>query len=225
MSGSDTSGRTPRISDERVKAKTGKTWGEWIATIEEHGYGSLGRKGISSELERTHRVDPWWAHAISIEYQYARGLHHPSQRYAVTVSRTIAVDPKRVFAAWSEPAGLNAWFTSGAEQEFHVGGRYRNGDGDFGEFLVIVPNKSIRFTWNSKHHQPGSEVGIRISPVEEGSRIELHHEKLSSEKDANDLRDGWSWALDSLCSYLETGKPVPWNEWVAAHSQAGPEGT
>lgn len=41
----------------------------------------------------------------------------------------------------------------------------------------------------------------------------LSHEKLSSKAEVEDLREGWSWAMDSLKSYLETGKSISWKEW------------
>jgi hypothetical protein len=37
--------------------------------------------------------------------------------------------------------------------------------------------------------------------------------KLASQDDREEMREGWSWALDSLKSFLETGKPVTFEEW------------
>jgi hypothetical protein len=30
------------------------------------------------------------------------------------------------------------------------------------------------------------------------------------------MREGWTWAMDSLRSYLETGAPIPHEDWLKA---------
>lgn len=44
------------------------------------------------------------------------------------------------------------------------------------------------------------------------------HSGLRSQADYEDMKGGWSWALDSLKSYLETGQPIVHEEWVKAWS-------
>jgi len=40
--------------------------------------------------------------------------------------------------------------------------------------------------------------------------------RIQPRQEANDLRAGWAWALDSLKSHLENGKRVSYAEWEAA---------
>jgi uncharacterized protein YndB with AHSA1/START domain len=136
-----------------------------------------------------------------------------AQGYETLVTLFIKATPAADFGAWATPDKLNSWFTHDAQQKFEVGGSFINGDGDSGEFLLIEPDKAINFTWNSKHHHPGSDVLVTFTPEDEGSFVSLLHRNLSSEKDADDLEEGWSWALDSLKSYLETGKKIGFEEW------------
>lgn len=37
--------------------------------------------------------------------------------------------------------------------------------------------------------------------------------KLENEKQIEEMKTGWRWALSSLKSYLETDKPVSYNDW------------
>ena len=48
----------------------------------------------------------------------------------------------------------------------------------------------------------------------EASAIRLRHSKLKTKKDSENLKQGWSWALDSLKSYLETGQPIRHSDWL-----------
>jgi hypothetical protein len=50
--------------------------------------------------------------------------------------------------------------------------------------------------------------------------VELIHSELASEKDKQDMQGGWSWALASLKSYLETGKPVSYEEWLKSQPKS-----
>ena len=37
---------------------------------------------------------------------------------------------------------------------------------------------------------------------------------LKTKKDRENTKEGWSWAMDSLKSYLETGEPVRHEDWL-----------
>ena len=43
--------------------------------------------------------------------------------------------------------------------------------------------------------------------------VRIQHMKLPDKKGREDMREGWTWALTSMKSYLETGKPVTFEEW------------
>ena len=154
---------------------------------------------------------------VTVEYERKRGLRQVNERskgFGTSVQRTVKTTIDRAWNAWADPAELSSWFTTNAQQDFIEGGRYSNGDNDSGEFKRIVNHKLIRFTWEQKHHQPGSEVEVTFNERVDGKVvIRLQHEKLAIKKDTDDLKEGWSWAMDSLKSYLETGKKITWEEW------------
>ena len=129
---------------------------------------------------------------------------------------SIRVVPSRVFAALTKPAKLNAWFTTGAKVDLRVGGRYKNRDRDTGEFLEVVPNKRLRFTWDNRDHAPGTIVEIVLTRKQEGTTVSLLHYGFSKRKDFEHYSSnvsGWSWALSNLKAYLE-GRPVfQYEDW------------
>ena len=112
------------------------------------------------------------------------------------------------------------WFTSKARLNLREGGRYSNADGDHGEFRVILPEKRLTFTWENAKHCPGSTVELRLYRKPGKTQVVVEHAKLPDRKGAEEMKEGWSWALDSLRSYLETGVPVKWEEWRAKRVKA-----
>lgn len=131
-----------------------------------------------------------------------------------TVSEIINADSVNVFDAWADERKLSVWFTTNAKSEFRTGGRYSNNDGDEGEYLEIIPEKLIRFTWNNKEHCPGTEVTVKFYEAGQGqTEIKIIHERLLSRDHVSSMNEGWSWAVHSLKAYLETGHPVKYEDW------------
>ena len=56
----------PRMSDEAVKAKTGKTWKEWFAILDKAGATKLTHQEIVKLLNTNHGVGPWWQQMVTV---------------------------------------------------------------------------------------------------------------------------------------------------------------
>jgi hypothetical protein len=65
---------TRRISEETVRAKTGKGWNEWFALIDRSDVKEKGHTAIARYLRDELQVSPWWAQAVTVRYEYERGL-------------------------------------------------------------------------------------------------------------------------------------------------------
>jgi uncharacterized protein YndB with AHSA1/START domain len=210
-----------RISDEAVKAKTGKTWKQWLAILDRWDAAGKGHAATAKHLHEEHGVDGWWAQTITVRHEKERGLRETHQRgktYASSVSRTIAAKPEAIWEAWTTARGLNRWFTTKARVNPKVGGRYSNADRDTGEYRVVRPPRVLRFTWENEKACPGTVVELRIDPAKTRgkSRAVVRHMRLCSPEDVARMKEGWSWAMDSLKSWLETGSPVTWEAWREA---------
>jgi len=81
------------VSDEAVRAATGRDPSEWFALLDDAGAASLTHTGIARLLAEEHDVDPWWAQSVTVRYEQARGLRLPGQQsdgsFAASLSRTI----------------------------------------------------------------------------------------------------------------------------------------
>ncbi len=88
--------------DQAVKAATGKDWPTWFALLDTAGAAAWKHPAIARWLVDT-GVDAWWAQAITVAYEQARGLRQPGQRqdgrYETSASRTIVADQAAALAA------------------------------------------------------------------------------------------------------------------------------
>lgn len=209
------------VSDNAVRAKTGKFWREWFAILDRWDAGGKGHAATAKHLAEAYSLNPWWSQTVAVRWELERGIREVGARsprgagydeFEVSVQRTIEAPAGRCFAAFTAPADLDRWFTKNSSVELRVGGRYSNADKDHGEFLHIEPPRRLRFTWNSPQHRPGSRVEVTFE--EKGrsrTAVRLQHMSIKRQEDYDGLKKGWAWAMDSLKSYLETGKPIPFS--------------
>jgi uncharacterized protein YndB with AHSA1/START domain len=203
--------------DETILAKTGKSREEWYALLDALDCRAKGHKATAKFLEEDHGVGPWYAQSITVDYERARGIREVGQRsggkFAVNVTRTISVPVEDAWRAWADASEVSKWFTTNAEQDFREGGAYDNGDGDKGIYKKIVPMERLQFTWENEKHCPGSLVIVQFMAKGPKTTVAITHEKLPDKAGSEDMKKGWTWALTSLKSYLETGEAVRYEDW------------
>ncbi len=209
------------ISEEAVRSKTGKVWEEWFALLDAWGAAEKGHTRTAKHLVDAHAVSPWWAQTITVRYEQERGLRVVGQRgdeFVATVQRTLSAPPEDAYAALTDPAILSRWFTKGAKADLRVGGRYENADGDRGEFLLLQPPERLRYTWENPDYAPGTLVEFHLTAKgPQKTTVRLEHSKLASQEDFEEMKLGWTWALECLKSFLETGEIFSFEEWREAH--------
>ena len=135
---------------------------------------------------------------------------------SLTIKRRINAAPAKVYAAWTDPEKLAAWFgmpskmqegSMRAETDPRIGGRYQISftgiDGEYfqvgGIYRDIVPNELLVMSW-AWHSTPEreSQVTISIKPDAAGSLLILHHERFADEKARDGHEKGWNELLTRL---------------------------
>ncbi len=174
------------ISNEAVKARTGRPWPEWFAMLDEADGVKLGHKGIVAFLGEHRRVGPWWRQMIAVAYEQERGLrekHETPQGFQLSASRTIGVDAATAFAAWTDDEVRSAWLQ--------------------GQTLNIrksTPSRSIRASWGNN----GSTVDVTFHPRGNGkTQVVVDHRRLADAKMVREMKVFWSDALDRLKERVE----------------------
>jgi uncharacterized protein YndB with AHSA1/START domain len=142
------------------------------------------------------------------------------ERPALRLSRVIAVPRERVFAAWTTPDAIRAWFgptncqVLDIQVDLRVDGEYcfSLSTEQLGEIKVrgsyreVVPPAKLVYTWHWEGH-PELAVGTSLVTVEfisagTSTEIQLTHEQLPSIQSRDDHAQGWHGALDKLEKYL-----------------------
>jgi uncharacterized protein YndB with AHSA1/START domain len=127
--------------------------------------------------------------------------------------RTIRAPRERVFAAWTEPEQLRAWWgprpvtCKDAEVDLRVGGRLRivNAlpDGStltiHGEFRAVDPPRRLVYTWTMDDGaREQSLVTVTFESRGEHTEVVVVHEDIPSEPVRESHEEGWRGCLDGL---------------------------
>ena len=132
----------------------------------------------------------------------------------LVVRRLIAATPERLFAAWTVPAQLIAWWGPapvrclGAEVDLRVGGAYRirNGMPDGSELVIagaferVEPPRLLVYTWQVGG-EPVSRVTVQFLAREAGTEVVVTHDRIHSAAVRDDHERGWIGCFDRLAVY------------------------
>ena len=69
--------KRPQIADERFAERTGKSMAAWLRILDRWGAKAKGHAATARYLEHELGLDGWWAQAVTVQYEYARGLRKP----------------------------------------------------------------------------------------------------------------------------------------------------
>jgi uncharacterized protein YndB with AHSA1/START domain len=187
-----TKATAPRMSDDAVKAKTGKTWAEWFKILDQTGAKKMSHQEIVALLNSKHGVGPWWQQMVTVTYEQARGLrakHEKPAGYQISVSRTMAASVSKVFKAWQDEKTRNSWLPE-------------PGTPATGPLVIrkATSNKTLRLTWTDGK----TSVEAYFLPKGTGkTQVTAQHSKLPDAKGAARMKTFWSGALDRLKAYAE----------------------
>ena len=175
---------TPSMSDEAVKAKTGKDWKAWFALMDKAGANKLTHKDIAALLSETHKVPGWWSQMVTVEYERARGLRVKFQQaggFTLNASKTMAVDLPKLYRAVSDSKLRGRWFPKG---------KY--------EVTSTTDLKYFRAKWEG-------DTRLEINTYAKGegkAQITVQQSRFQSEKAMEAMRGEWKKAVERLTDLL-----------------------
>jgi uncharacterized protein YndB with AHSA1/START domain len=175
----------PPISDGAVKEKTGKSWSEWFAILDNAEAQAMSHKQIVAFLVENYQVGPWWQQMVTVTYEQARGMrqkHEMPSGYQISRSRTLAIPVERAFTAWIDETQRSSWL---ADPGFSI--------------RKTSPNKSLRISWIDER------TSLDVSFYPKGpmkTQITVQHNKLTSAEDGEKMKVYWAAALEKLEEFL-----------------------
>lgn len=175
----------PRMSDDAVQSKTGKTWAQWFKTLDAAGAKKMTHQEIAGHLSAKEGVGPWWTQMVAVTYEQARGLRDKHQKpagYEISISRTVDAPVGRAFKAWTDETTRRKWLTSNLT------------------IRKATANKSLRITWED------GKTSLAVGFLSKGagkSQVVAQHSKLPNAKAAAKMKKFWAEALERMRSMLE----------------------
>ena len=174
----------PSISDEKVKAATGRGWMGWLVILNAANASELSHKEIVALL--TEKGAPrWWRQMIAVEYERARGGRkkgeRPDGKFSVNVTKVIPVSLSKLFAAATAEKTRPDWFPPGAFEE-----------------TSKTQDKYWRGKWKESRKLEFGFYGKGDSK----SQITLEIRQLPTEADVDKERAAWKKAMDRLSALL-----------------------
>lgn len=174
------------MSDEAVKAKTGKNWKQWFAVLDKAGAQKMTHQEIARYLSEKQSVPPWWSQMVTVNYEQQTGRRQNNERpdgFQISVSRTVNVPLAKLYSSFATAKARDAWLGENGLQ-----------------VRKVTPNKSMRITWGDQK----TSLEINFYPKSEGkSQVVVQHSKLANASAASKMKTYWTKALDHLRERLE----------------------
>ena len=136
--------------------------------------------------------------------------------YQVKAEKMIARPAKDVFQALKGGllfmnCGANS---SSAKIDFRVGGKYKidfmgHTVSNFGEFLEIVPNKKIVFSWCQTFgadQKPDTTVTIELFEDGQKTRLHLLHTGFQNKEVCDNHQQGWNGGMNDMSEQMQSGR-------------------
>lgn len=136
--------------------------------------------------------------------------------YDLKIEKIIAKSPSDVFKALQEgKLFMNCSADSNSiDIDFRVGGKYRldfknHKVSNWGEFLEIVPNQKIVFTWCQTFgadQKPDTKVTIELFQEGPKTKLVLGHSGFKDQSTCDDHFQGWNGGIEDLTIEMEKGR-------------------
>lgn len=172
------------MADDKVAAKTGRTWQEWTRALDSEHASAMTHRDIAVLVSQKYGAPDWWAQTVTVGYERIKGLRERGQRrggaYEAGKSRTFDVPVATLFEAWADKATRKRWL-----------------DIDPIVRTATAP-KSMRLQW------PDGTLAI-VGFLPKGtdrSAVAVTHTKLKDKAASAKAKDYWSGRLDALACLL-----------------------
>ncbi len=135
--------------------------------------------------------------------------------YDLKIEKMIAKSTKEVFKSLQEgKLFMNCSADSNSIQiDFRAGGKYKidfknHGVSNWGEFLEIIPNEKIVFTWCQTFgpdQKPDTKVTIELQAVGSKTKLVLEHTGFQDQAACDNHFQGWNGGINDLTNEMENG--------------------
>lgn len=168
------------VSTDAVMRRTGKSWDDWFAVLDNANAQTLDQRGIIAILAQKHGIGPWWQQMIAVGYESLRGKSEKSvaaEGFRISSSCVLDAPLARVFRAWNDSSERNRWLQ---DDRFVM----RGNSGD----------KLIRARWG----KGASQIDVSLSEKSGKTSVSVEHHHIESESAAEQMKAYWAKKLGLL---------------------------
>lgn len=204
---SPTGANPPGVSDEAVRAATGRGWDEWRAALDAAGAREWSHREIVAHIASEHpQVSGWWQQSITVAYEKAHGRRVVGQTadagFQLGVQRRLAATPAEVWELVTTRPEL--WLGEGIA--FREGERYRV-TGAEGEVRVVKPGLRLRLTWRPDGWEKPATLQLTLDAPRPGTTaLGVHLERLPDADAREAMRTRFRAALERIVAALEESR-------------------
>jgi hypothetical protein len=105
--------RVAGMSDAAVEAKTGRTWEQWVKSLDHHGAETMLHKEIAALIHEKGKLSGWWSQMVAVGYERIKGLRVRGQRrlgqFDASKSKTFHAPVAKLFEAITDRKLLARW--------------------------------------------------------------------------------------------------------------------
>ena len=173
------------MSDDKISAKTGRTWQQWTRELDAAGAAKLAHGEIASLVSGTYGVGSWWTQTVTVGYERIKGLRARGQRrdgaYEMGKTKTFHVPVKSLFDAWASDTMRRRWLK-----------------GIKTTVRTATSPKTVRLQWPD-----GTIVVIGLTAKgDDKSVVSVVHTKLPDKPASDAMKKEWTMHLDALTTFF-----------------------
>lgn len=177
----------PGVSEASILRATGQGWDHWLGLLDSRGVEGFSHHETAAWLQSAAGLSGWWAQAVTVGFERARGLrqvHQTAAGFSVGVTKTLPVPAARLWEALASERERAAWLEQGTLAE-----------------RSNVPERSARFDF----HDDRSRVAAYVSAKGDGkASVTIQHERLRDRDEVEAMRAFWRERLVRLADHLTT---------------------
>jgi hypothetical protein len=173
------------MSDDKVSAKTGRTWQEWTRVLDAEGAAKMPHREIAVLVSEKYGAGDWWSQTVTVGYERIKGLRDRGQRrggaYEAGKTKTFNVPVKTLFDAWASDTARRRWL-KGVKTTVRT----------------ATSPKTVRLQWPDKTIVV---IGF-IAKGDAKSVVSVVHTKLPDKAASDAIKKEWTTHLDELTTFL-----------------------
>jgi hypothetical protein len=173
------------MSDDKVAAKTGRMWQEWVRVLDADGAAKMTHRDIAVLVSEKYGAPDWWSQTVTVGYERIKGLRDRGQRrdgaYEMGKTKTFNVPVKTLFDAWASDTARRRWL-KGVKTTVRT----------------ATSPKTVRLQW------PDNTIVV-VGLTAKGdtkSVVSVVHTKLASKAASDAVKKEWTTHLDELTTFL-----------------------